>query len=104
MTPRLTFRPAARVEILDARRWYEGQLTGLGRAFIAELEATLAFVRLHPRMYVAVVPDGAVRRALLHRFPYAIVYEILPVGDLVVLACKHVRQEDVDWQASRPDV
>lgn len=74
MTPRLTFRPGARAEIRDARRWYEGQVRGLGRAFLAEVDATLAFVRRHPEMDEAVELDGAVRRALLHRLPYALVY------------------------------
>lgn len=33
---RIRFRPQARTEIREARSWYEGQLSGLGRAFIAE--------------------------------------------------------------------
>ena len=52
--PRLSFRPQARAEIREARGWYEGQIPGLGRAFIAEVEATLTFLRLHPQMYAAV--------------------------------------------------
>ena len=47
---RIRFRPQARAEIREARGWYEGQLSGLGRAFIAELDTTLSFVRLHPQM------------------------------------------------------
>ena len=101
MTPRLSFRPAARAEIREARRWYEGQVRGLGRAFLGELDATLAFALRHPQMYEAVEPDGVVRRALLHRFPYALIYEIEPAGDLVVLACRHVRQEPQDWTPRR---
>ncbi len=73
MTPRFSFRPGARAEIRAARRWYEAQVPGLGRAFLAELDATLAFVRQHPAMYEAIESDGALRRALLHRFPYALV-------------------------------
>jgi hypothetical protein len=45
---RIRFRPQACAEIHEARGWYEGQLSGLGRAFIAELDTTLSFVRLHP--------------------------------------------------------
>jgi plasmid stabilization system protein ParE len=101
MTPRLSFRPGARAEIREARRWYDQQLPGLGRAFISELEATLAFVQRHPAMYEAVEPDGTVRRALLHRLPYALVYEVGPAGDIVVLACFHVRQDAQDWHARR---
>jgi hypothetical protein len=35
---RVRFRPQARTEIRDARGWYESRVTGLGRAFIAEIE------------------------------------------------------------------
>lgn len=101
MTPRFSFRLGARAEIRAARRWYEAQLPGLGRAFLAELDATLAFVQQHPAMYEAVEADGTVRRALLHRFPYSLIYEVHPEGDIVVLACFHVRQEPQDWSSRR---
>ena len=93
MTPRLSFRPGARREIEAARRWYESHLPGLGRAFLAELEATLTFIRAEPAMYAAVGADPAIRRALLHRFPYRIVYQVETGGDIVILACLHVRQD-----------
>ena len=101
--PRISFRPQARAEIREARGWYEGQVSGLGRAFIAELDTTLAFLRLHPQMYAAVTDDGSVRRALLHRFPYSLVYEVTNEGAIVVLACRHVRQDEVNWVPERRD-
>lgn len=106
MTPGLRVRPGARAEIRAARRWYEGQSRGLGRAFLAEVDATLAFARRHPEMYEALEADEpAVRRALLHRFPYALVYEVSAPGaarEVVVLACFHLRQEtQPDWRSRR---
>jgi plasmid stabilization system protein ParE len=101
MTPRLTFRPQARAEIRGARRHYEHQLAGLGRAFIAELEATLAYVRVEPLIFPTHGHDPVLRRALLHRFPYRLLYEIRPAGDVVVLACRHVRQDEIDVQDRR---
>jgi len=47
---------------------------GLGRAFLAEVDAVVAFALAHPEMYPAFGDDApAVRRALLHRFPYVLV-------------------------------
>jgi len=92
------------VEIRAARGWYEGQVAGLGRAFIAELDATLSFLQLHPQMYASVSDDGKVRRALLHRFPYSLVYEVMDPDEIVVLACRHVRQDEVNWNLARRDV
>jgi plasmid stabilization system protein ParE len=100
----ISFRPQARLEIRDARAWYEGQVSGLGRAFIAELDATLAFLRLHPQMFAAVTDDGSVRRALLHRFPYSLVYELMKPDEIVVLSCRHVRQDEINWSLRRRDV
>jgi plasmid stabilization system protein ParE len=96
MTPRLSFRPGARAEIREARRWYEAQARGLGRAFLGEVDATLAFVQEYPAMYEAVEAGGLVRRALLHRFPYALIYEIATEGAVIVLACRHVRRNPDD--------
>lgn len=102
--PLLLFRPQARAEIREARRWYESQSAGLGRAFIAEIDAMLVFLRLHPQMYTAVSEDGNVRRALLHRFPYALVYEAFTPDEIVILGCRHVRQDEINWNLARRDV
>ena len=102
--PRVSFRPQARAEVREARGWYEGQVPGLGRVFIAELDATLAFLRLHPRMYATVSDDGNVRRALLHRFPYSLVCEVMAADEILVLACRHVRQDEINWDLARRDV
>ena len=102
--PRIRFRPQARAEIREARGWYEGRVAGLGRAFIAELDATLTFLQLHPQMYASVSDDGRVRRALLHRFPYSLVYDVMSEEEIVILACRHVRQDEINWNAARRDV
>ena len=42
--------------------------------------------------------------ALLHRFPYSLVYEFMTPGEIVILACRHVRQDEINWSAARRDV
>jgi toxin ParE1/3/4 len=98
--PRVSFRPQARVEIREARAWYNAQVRGLGRAFVAELDTTLEFLRLHPQMHAPVTDDGQVRRALSHRFPYSLVYELVAPDEIVVLACRHVRQDEINWSSA----
>ncbi len=99
---RVRFRPEARTEIREARRWYESQVQGLGRAFLGELEATITVMRIFPQMHRALTDEGKVRRALLRRFPYSLVYEIFD-NEIIVLACRHMHQEDVDWSIERRD-
>jgi len=98
------FRPEARAEIREARGWYESRVSGLGRAFIAEVDTTISFLLLHPQMYSTVSADGQVRRALLHRFPYSLVYELLATHEIIILACRHIRQDEVNWNLVRRDV
>lgn len=100
---RIRFRPEARAEIRDARRWYEAQVPGLGRAFLRELDAVFELLRIFPRMHRAVTDDGEVRRALLRRFPYSMVYEVLGDDEIIVLGCRHVRQDELDWTVRRSD-
>ncbi len=91
------YRPGAREEIREARGWYERRVHGLGRRFLDELDETMARVVDHPLMYEAIERGGESRRALLTRFPYAIVYEPQSDGTIVVLACMHLRQERDEW-------
>jgi toxin ParE1/3/4 len=96
MTPRLVVRPLAQAEIRDARRWYEGQASGLGRRFLGELDAVLARVAEAPHHFPVVERDavlGEVRRALLRRFPYALTFRQRPDGTIVVLACFHQHRD-----------
>lgn len=75
---RLRVDRAARTELQVARRYYAAQRVGLGRAFLAEVDAAVAFALEHPELYEAFsADDPAVRRALLHRFPCVLVYETL---------------------------
>lgn len=104
MTPRLTFRPAAAREIREARRWYEQQLPGLGLRFLDDLDATVEEFRVHPLINRAVTEDGLVRRALLRTFPYTLVYEVISPDELVVLSCRHVRQDEIDIGSRRSGV
>ena len=73
--PRNRFRLQAGVSIREAHGWNEGRVAGRGRTFIAELKTTLAFLQPHHQTYAAVGDDRRGRRALLHRFPYSLVYE-----------------------------
>jgi len=41
---------------------------------------------------------------LLHRFPYSLVYELMDTDEIVVLACRHLRQDEVNWNLARRDV
>jgi toxin ParE1/3/4 len=98
VTRRLTFRPEARTELLEIRRWYDRQRPGLGAEFGDEADRALSTLAQNAVAFQRV--HGEIRRIRLHRFPYAIFYRIL--GDeVVVLAVMHGRRHPRRWQTRR---
>lgn len=96
MTAHLRFRPRARGELLEARDWYEGRSPGLGLEFARAVDAVLAVV---VRMPAAFPPLGTdVRRALLRRFPYSILFA--HQNDEVIVLTVHHHREGTDALAS----
>ena len=64
------FTQAARVELIVALEWYEGESTGLGRQFQQAIDALVERMSENPRQFPIVFKN--VRRALLRRFPYSL--------------------------------
>jgi plasmid stabilization system protein ParE len=92
----LDFHPLALGEIEKAVAWYERK-AGLGGALLNRIEATLTAVRAAPGSYPVHPADRRSRRALVERFPYAIVFTI--VGQRVfVVAVAHTRRRPAYWR------
>jgi hypothetical protein len=71
---RVDIWPAASKDADLAADWFDRQRPGLGRDFLVEVDRTVTRVAEYPescqRFY------ASLRRALLHRFHYAVVYRI----------------------------
>jgi len=64
-------------ELAEAVLWYEAKREGLGREFLGEVQATLPLIGERPRSFPRLQDVDAtleIRRALLARFPYALVF------------------------------
>jgi plasmid stabilization system protein ParE len=86
-------------EANDAADWYESRRTGLGSAFLAELDRCLDLLAEHPQAFPRLAdtdPRLGIRRALLNRFPYAVVFIELP-DRLHVLAVAHTSRRPGYW-------
>jgi plasmid stabilization system protein ParE len=98
MKPRLFVEEAARADLADAFRWYEGQRAGLGSEFLAALPVVFERIEENPMAYPII--RGTTRRVLLRRFPYSVFYVVDP--DLVaVTAVMHGRRDPRRWQERR---
>lgn len=87
-------------EVAAAATWYESQRPSLGESFRREFDRRIDEIALHPRQFsrVEFAPvRGEVRRVLLRRFPYLIVYKILP-DEIVVMACGYSGRGPNYWR------
>ena len=71
---RIAFTEFAKKELEDAVTFYEIELSGLGIKFKSEVEKSISRIIEHPKAWS--FERGEIRRALLHRYPYKILYSI----------------------------
>jgi plasmid stabilization system protein ParE len=99
VSKQIRLEPEAEQELRQAARWYDQRQPGLGTELLAVVAATFSALVEHPTLG-APVPgvraDLPIRRVLLRRFPYAIVF--LEMGGTVrVLAIAHRRRRPGYW-------
>jgi len=95
---RLIYDPEARVELVDVYRYYEGCKSGLGAAFLDEIERIVTNIQERPLRWRKIT--GRFRRALVNRFPYGIIYAVR--GDeIYVIAVMHLHRKPGYWKVRR---
>ena len=91
---RFIFDDLAKEEYRDAIEYYEFEIEGLGKKFKEEIIRALKNIKRFPK--VGVVEEGDVRRYLLHKFPYKILYSI--ENDYIyIIAVAHMHREPDYW-------
>jgi toxin ParE1/3/4 len=93
------FLSEAEEEMIAAGLFYEAAAAGLGRDFLDDVQQALDRLREYPELGVEV--GVGLRRSLLHRFPFVVIYAVESDGILVV-ALAHARRRPGYWQ-SRTD-
>lgn len=84
----------AQQELDDAVAWYNEQATGLGQEFLDELDRAVRRVVTFPISCPEIEPG--MRRCLLARFPYGLIYGV--DGDtIVIIAVAHLHREPRFW-------
>ena len=69
---KFTFHPQAEAEFNDAIEYYEEIEPGLGYDFATEVYATIQRSVALPKAWPVI--DGEIRRSLVSRFPYGVLY------------------------------
>lgn len=95
MSLSIVFRVEAQAEFDEAFDWYEQQQAGLGVDFLTCVVEVLDRIESLPEVYELVFED--VRRAIVRRFPYLVLYKV-ESSQIVVLAVFHSKRDPQDWQ------
>lgn len=90
------FLPEAEDEFREATRYYEREAPGIGITFVAEVQRTMRFIVRNP--YAAAPMGSGIRKKVLNRFPYNVLYAV--EGDkVVVIAVAHQKRRPRYWRA-----
>ena len=91
--------PEAIVELTEAASWYETRQSGLAIRFLQEINQAQHAIQSRPLSFPRLANttvDLEIRRALLPRFPYALVFLELQT-EIRVLAIAHAKRHPGYW-------
>ena len=90
----IVFDKLAQLELEDASEYYELEVPGLGVQFREEIKRGISRIREYPDAWAK--EKGDVRRYLLYRFPYKILYSI-EKNYIYVIAIAHCHRRPDYW-------
>lgn len=89
------FHPAALAEHLDQVAFYESQLRGLGADYLAAFDRFIQQICSHPQAF-AQIQKTALRRAVMKRYPFQLIYMVLE-NQVYILAIAHHKRRPSYW-------
>ncbi len=92
--------PRAEQDIDNAYEWYELQKANLGKLFLNELVLNYEKLAVNPFIFSQI--ERNYRQAIMHRFPYVIIYKIEPT-QVIIFSVFHTKQNPRKKFESEPD-
>ena len=90
----ISFHPQAEQELEEAIAWYDGLSRRLGNEFLGEVEKALDRIVAFPEAWASLSPNT--RRCRLNKFPYGVVYRVVPEM-IQVIAIMHLHRNPGYW-------
>jgi plasmid stabilization system protein ParE len=90
-----SFHPEAEAEFVEATLFYESRVKGLGRLFSAEVQRVISLICRYPDAGAPI--QLPIRRTLVDRFPYAVVYRH-DQESIIILAIAHLHRRPGYWR------
>ena len=91
----VVFLPEAEQEMIEAAKYYQLQALGLGVDYLSEVERAVQSIAESPRTWPVI--EGGLRRRLIRRFPFGILYRIAPT-EIVIIAIAHLKRRPGYWK------
>jgi plasmid stabilization system protein ParE len=91
----IRFLPEAKREFDNAVDWYE-QHAGLGNDLVTRVREVLNRISINPLLHAVTYKD--VRKAVVRRFPYVVLYRE-EAGAVVVVSVFHTSRDPSIWQS-----
>lgn len=92
----IRFTPEADAELAEAREWYAHQREDLDHEFMKSIDDALSRIVTNPHQYPNVY--RSLRRCVVRRFPFAIVFEVA-ANEVEVIAVFHSRRDPERWKS-----
>ncbi len=81
--------------MVEAAKFYEQRHDGLGVDFLSEVEHSIERLRANPEAGRSL--RAGIRRRLLRRFPYGLLYRV-DAEEIVIVAVMHLRRRPGYWR------
>jgi plasmid stabilization system protein ParE len=91
---RVIFTRIATQELEDAVRFYDFESAGLGQRFKEEVRKAAVRIAEYPQAWS--IERGEVRKCLLHKFPYKLLYSV-EEDHILVIAVAHQHRKPDYW-------
>ena len=92
---KVSFHPKAEEEFYEAIEYYEECQDGLGLEFAKEVFATIERIVNFSQAWSKICEN--IRRCLVNRFPYGIIYTIQN-DEIIILAVMHLNRKPKYWK------
>ncbi len=90
------FTPEAEAELTEARQWYSHHRKDLDLEFMQCIEVALSRILSNPYFFPVIY--RSLRRAVVRRFPFAILYEVT-AEEIEIIAVFHSRRNPNVWKS-----
>ncbi len=95
--PKIEAHPDVYEELDDSRTWYDEKASNLGVDFLREVDNAIERIRESPETWSWYEKEIGVRKFLVHRFPYAVIYRYND-NIIYILAVANLRRKPGYWK------